>query len=117
MHHTPGHSPGSLCLLDRRNGLLFTGDTFYPGMLYAHFDDSDFETYRRSLGYLLGLVDQVSHLCPAHNEIYVPKEMLARALGGFERITAGQAPFESQGAIRVYHFEGFGVALSCALEL
>jgi glyoxylase-like metal-dependent hydrolase (beta-lactamase superfamily II) len=27
---TPGHTPDSLSLLDRKNGLLFTGDTFYP---------------------------------------------------------------------------------------
>jgi glyoxylase-like metal-dependent hydrolase (beta-lactamase superfamily II) len=33
IHHTPGHSPGSICLLDSRDGLLFTGDTFYPGTL------------------------------------------------------------------------------------
>lgn len=111
VHHTPGHSPGSICLLDSRDGLLFTGDAFYPGTLYAHFDDSDFDAYRSSLEHLVGLLDQVSHLCPAHNEAHVPKEMLSRALDGFERIAAGRAVFESQGEIRVYRFEGFGVAL------
>ena len=29
--HTPGHSPGSICLLDKENKILFTGDTFVPG--------------------------------------------------------------------------------------
>jgi len=111
VHHTPGHSPGSICLLDSRDGLLFTGDTFYPGMLYAHFDDSDFDAYRRSLEYLVGLLDRMSHLCPAHNEAYVPKEMLARVLGSFEQIAADQAPFELRDQVRVYRFEGFGVAL------
>src|SRR5262249_12511415 len=33
---TPGHSPDSVCLLDRKDRLLFTGDTFYPAALYAH---------------------------------------------------------------------------------
>ncbi len=111
VHHTPGHSPGSICLLDSRDGLLFTGDTFYPGTLYAHFDDSDFNVYRRSIEYLVSLLDQVSHLCPAHNEAYVPKEILARVLDGFEQIIAGQAAFELQDQVRVYRFEGFGVAL------
>ncbi len=27
VHHTPGHSPGSIRLWDSRDGLLFTGDT------------------------------------------------------------------------------------------
>jgi glyoxylase-like metal-dependent hydrolase (beta-lactamase superfamily II) len=111
VHHTPGHSPGSICLLDERQRLLFTGDTFYPGMLYAHFPDSDFDRYIQSFHYLVGLLDQVDHLCPAHNEAYVPKEMLIRTLDSFEQIAAGRAPFEIQDGIRVYRFEGFGVTL------
>jgi glyoxylase-like metal-dependent hydrolase (beta-lactamase superfamily II) len=112
VHHTPGHSPGSLCLLDSRDGLLFTGDTFYPGMLYADFEDSDFDAYRQSLKYLLGLLDEVNHLCPAHNEAYVPKEVLARVLEAFERVAAGEAAFELRDGIRYYRFEGFGVTLA-----
>ncbi len=111
VHHTPGHSSGSLCLLDSRDNLLFTGDTFYPGMMYAHFEDSDFDAYLRSLKYLVGMLDRVHHLCPAHNEAYVSKEALARALVAFEQIVAGQVAFELQDGIRLYHFEGFGVTL------
>lgn len=111
VHHTPGHSPGSICLLEDRDGLLFTGDTFYPGMLFAHLEGSDFEAYLKSMKYLVTLLDQVSHLCPAHNEAYAPREMLARVLDAFERITAGQVTFELQEETRVYRFEGFGVRL------
>ncbi|HOK57782.1 MAG: MBL fold metallo-hydrolase [Methanothrix sp.] len=28
--HTPGHSPGSVCLYERRDGILFSGDTVFP---------------------------------------------------------------------------------------
>ncbi len=111
VHHTPGHSPGSICLLDSRDALLFTGDTYYPATLYAHLEGSNFEAYLESMKYLVTLLDRVSHLCPAHNEAYAPKEMLAHVLNAFERITAGQAAFEVQEETRVYHFEGFGVRL------
>jgi glyoxylase-like metal-dependent hydrolase (beta-lactamase superfamily II) len=110
-HHTPGHSPGSLCLFDNRDGLLFTGDAFYPGMLYAHFVDSDFEVYLESLKHLVGTLGQVSHLCPAHNEAYVPNEALINALEAFERIAAGEVVPETRDGIRTYRFEGFGVTL------
>ncbi|HXL21413.1 MAG TPA: MBL fold metallo-hydrolase, partial [Candidatus Dormibacteraeota bacterium] len=30
---TPGHTPDAISLLDRANGLLFTGDTYYPGTI------------------------------------------------------------------------------------
>jgi len=29
--HTPGHTPGSVCLLAREAGTLFAGDTLFPG--------------------------------------------------------------------------------------
>jgi glyoxylase-like metal-dependent hydrolase (beta-lactamase superfamily II) len=109
VHHTPGHSPGDICLLDNRDGLLFTGDVFYTGMNYVHFEDSDFDAYLESLRYLVRLLDQVSHLCPSHNEAYVPKEALARMLDGCEQIATGEAEFELQDGIRVYRFEGFGL--------
>jgi glyoxylase-like metal-dependent hydrolase (beta-lactamase superfamily II) len=117
VHHTPGHSPGSICLLDGRDGILFTGDTFYPGTLYAHFEESDFDAYQRSLQYLTNLLNSVSHLCPAHNEAYVDKHALTRAQDAFFDISSGQAAFELQGEIRIYRFEGFAVALPNALGL
>jgi glyoxylase-like metal-dependent hydrolase (beta-lactamase superfamily II) len=112
VYHTPGHSPGSICLLDSRDDLLFTGDTYYPGMMYAHFEDSDFGDYCRTLDSMVELVPRVHHLCPAHNEAYVPKEALTRVQEAFEQIASGAASFESKGDAQIYRFEGFGVMLS-----
>jgi glyoxylase-like metal-dependent hydrolase (beta-lactamase superfamily II) len=111
VHHTPGHSAGSICLLDSGSDLLFTGDTYYPGMMYAHFEDSDFHAYRRSIAYLVGLLDRVRHLCPAHNEAYVPKERLGEVAAAFERMAAGQVPYQVENGIRVYRLERFGLTL------
>jgi len=47
---TPGHAPDAICLIDRENRLLFTGDTFYPAPLYTHLQGSNFETYAVILG-------------------------------------------------------------------
>src|SRR5215470_3631274 len=31
---TPGHTPDAISLIDRENGLLFTGDTYYPATIW-----------------------------------------------------------------------------------
>ncbi len=47
---TPGHTPGSLCFLDDRSQILFSGDTLFPGGPGAtHFPGGDFSTIIRSL--------------------------------------------------------------------
>jgi glyoxylase-like metal-dependent hydrolase (beta-lactamase superfamily II) len=109
VHHTPGHTQGSICLLDSRDNLLFTGDTFYTGMMFAHFEDSDFADYQKSIDYLVDLLPQVNHLCPSHNEAYVDKTALVRVQAAFAQIVADAAPFETRGNVRVYRFDGFGL--------
>jgi len=109
VHHTPGHTQGSICLLDSRDNLLFTGDTFYPGMMFAHFEDSDFTAYRNSIQYLIDLLPHVNHLCPSHNEAYVDKTALVRVKTAFEQIANDAVPFETKDNVRVYRFDGFGL--------
>jgi glyoxylase-like metal-dependent hydrolase (beta-lactamase superfamily II) len=119
VHHTPGHSPGSICLVESRDCLLFTGDTFYPdGTLVVHLPESDFTAYYQSIRYLLALSNRrpepVSQLCPAHNKAYAPKESLVRVSEAFERIARGQVEYEVQEKTRLYHFDGFRVRLPFA---
>lgn len=111
VHHTPGHSPGSICLLDSRDNLLFTGDTIYPGTLVAHLEGGNFEAYIESLRYLATLSNQISHLCPGHNEAYSSKELLTRVLAAFEGIASDQVAFEVQDKTRIYQFDQFRVIL------
>ncbi len=44
--HLPGHSPGSLGLLDEKDGVFFSGDAIYDGELYDLLPDSDRAAYR-----------------------------------------------------------------------
>ncbi|MFX1537508.1 MAG: MBL fold metallo-hydrolase [Promethearchaeota archaeon] len=111
VHHTPGHSLGSICLLDSRDNLLFTGDTYYPGMIYIHLEGSNFDVFVKSMTYLVGLLGQVDLLCPAHNEAHAPKEQLVSVLEACETISAGQAEFELLDKTKIYRFEGFGMRL------
>ncbi len=106
---TPGHTPDSLCLLDRTNRLLFTGDTFYPEALYAHFEGADVGQYTGSARRLAELADQIDWLLPAHMEPWLPSEYLVRMSDAFDVIREDSAPFVLTDGNRQYSFEGFSI--------
>lgn len=117
--HTPGHSPGSICLLDTKSRELFTGDTFYLSSLYAHFSESDLGAYSQTANYLASLVPSISVLRPSHDDgkrqPFAECEYLVRLARAFQRIKAGKANFSlgvcpySGEKIRDYRFEGFSI--------
>jgi len=107
IHHTPGHSPGGICLFDTEDRILFTGDTYYPGTMYANLQRSDFRTFLSSIKYLAGLVKDVSFLATSHNESKVASSEIRDALKGFEQINAGTAPYTVARGTRMYKFDRF----------
>jgi glyoxylase-like metal-dependent hydrolase (beta-lactamase superfamily II) len=107
---TPGHAPDALCLMDRENRLLFTGDTFYLAPLYTHLEGSDFDEYARTATRIAGLSGAIDALMTAHN-VPVADSRYALALGrAFAEIQTGQAQdFTLSDGLREYHFDGFSV--------
>ena len=55
---TPGHTPGSVCLLDEKNLLLFSGDTVSYGAVYMFGPKRNMENYLRSLEMLRNMKDR-----------------------------------------------------------
>lgn len=55
--HMPGHSRGSICLHDRDNKLLFSGDVVYDGTMIDWLPYSRVNDYISSCERLVGLVD------------------------------------------------------------
>jgi len=64
--HTPGHTEGSVCLLDEDNGLLFSGDTLFAGG-WGRVDlpGGDEAAMVASLARLTGLEDHIG-VFPGH---------------------------------------------------
>ena len=72
--HMPGHSPGSIALLDAKNKTLFSGDLIYDGDLYDSVYHSDREQYRESLQRLREFDVDVIH--GGHEESFGKQQML-----------------------------------------
>lgn len=109
--YTPGHSPGSICLLDKKNRVLFTGDTFFPGPLYAYPEDVDIDDYRSSIDRLYGRIEEYDYLCSGHNDPWVKSEVIPRVAEAFRIIMAGEGDFKQDGNLRRYYFEGFDILI------
>lgn len=62
--HTPGHTPGSVCLLGGDH--LFSGDTLFSGSIgRTDFPGGDMAAMRRSIGRLASLADEI-RVHPGH---------------------------------------------------
>jgi len=73
MLHLPGHSPGSIALLDERNGDFFSADAIYDEGLVDDIPGADVETY---LGTMLRLAElDVGTVYAGHGEIMDRRQM------------------------------------------
>lgn len=59
--HLPGHSPGSIGLLERKTGMLFSGDAIYDGPLIDNLHHSSLPDYVRTLRRLRALPVRTIH--------------------------------------------------------
>lgn len=65
--HTPGHTPGSVCFHLERAGILFSGDTLFPGGPGAtSFPGGDFAQIIESLQQRLFVLDDSTSVLPGH---------------------------------------------------
>lgn len=109
--YTPGHSPGSVCLLDPENRILFTGDTFFPGPLYAHASDVNIDDYMESIEKLTDRIHEYDFLCSGHNDPWVKSEVIPRVGGAFKTIFEGGGNFDEDDGLRRYYFDGFDILI------
>lgn len=113
--HTPGHSPGSICLWSEKEGLLFAGDTVYAGPLYVQFEDSDIAAYGESMRRLAALASGLDIVLPGHNWTPLEPQILGEMAEGFDQIGTGTARYRMQaspwGLLRRYEFLRFSVLL------
>lgn len=107
--YTPGHTPDSLCLIDRKNRLLFTGDTFYPAPLYVYLPGSDFKEFSQTAVLLAELQKDVDFLLTAHNETLLPSSNLSKLKNACSAIESKQAPYVKKDGFLEYSFDGFSI--------
>ena len=87
---TPGHTPDAICLLDRENGLLFTGDTYYPAPIWLYRPETNLDQYVTSVKKIAALAPEVKLVLGAHNIPVAEPAVLPRLVEAIQAVRAGQ---------------------------
>ena len=87
---TPGHTPDSISLIDRANGLLFTGDTFYPGEIWLYRPETDLPAYLAAIKKLVALAPETKLVLGAHNVPVAQPSVLPQLDAAIRSILAGK---------------------------
>jgi len=105
---TPGHTPDAICLLDRKNGLLFTGDTYYPAPIWLYRPETDLDAYVHSVERIAALAPQLHLLLTSHNVPVAEPSELPKLLVAIKKVRSGKAQPVSVGEGKVhYNVNGF----------
>ena len=110
---TPGHTPDSIALIDRANGLLFTGDTYYPAAIWLYRPETDMDAYVASVKRLAALAPQVKMVLGAHNIPVADPAVLPKLVDAILAVRAGKGDVKAEGAGKAIHtFQGFKFLLA-----
>lgn len=109
---TPGHTPDAIALLDEKNGLLFTGDTFYPGPIFLYRPETDLDAYVASVKKLAALTPRLQLLLPAHNVPVAEPSYLSRVVAAIEQVRSGKRKGVYQNGSYLYDFYDFSFRMS-----
>jgi glyoxylase-like metal-dependent hydrolase (beta-lactamase superfamily II) len=112
--HTPGEAPDHICLLDRREGILFCGDMLLEGPVWTHLDGGSLPDLVRSYRRLMESFDDIRHLMPSHNTPWLDRRLLPETLKGAEAVLAETAEYELvtdpwDRRLRLYPFGRFQI--------
>ena len=87
--HIPGHTPGSIALLDRENRFIITGDTVSDGPVFMFGETRNLDTYMKSLEKLISIADCFDTVYPSHGTFPLPPSQLSVNLEGAKKLAAG----------------------------
>jgi glyoxylase-like metal-dependent hydrolase (beta-lactamase superfamily II) len=105
----PGHTPGSIALLDRQNAVLIAGDSVSYFPIFIFGDIRDIRAFRESMVKLLKVKMDFNTVYPSHGSFPVHANQIDKLKTTAEKLIAGELkgvdpPLEIPALM--YEFEG-----------
>ena len=90
----PGHTPGSMALLDRATGMLFAGDPIQRnGRIFMFGAMRSLAAYIHSLKRLRTRAGEISCIWPCHADCPVDVGTIGELVAGAEAVERGEVPY------------------------
>lgn len=88
--HIPGHTPGSIAVLDVKGRFLISGDPIQDGSIFMFGPGRDLKIYADSLERLEGFADRFDEVWPSHGSFPVSPALIPQLKEAARKVLAGE---------------------------
>ena len=89
---TPGHTPGSIMLLEREKRMLISGDTIQDGTIFMFGSGRNMLAFQSSLQKMLDRADAFDAVWPSHGNCPLKPDIIPGVLRGAQELLDGKLP-------------------------
>ena len=87
---TPGHTPGSIMLLEREKRMLISGDTIQDGDIFMFGAGRNMQAFQNSLKKMMVMSDAFDSIWPSHGNYPLTADIIPGILKGAKDTAAGK---------------------------
>ena len=87
---TPGHTPGSIMLLEREKRMLISGDTIQDGDIFMFGAGRNMHAFQGSLKKMIDMSDTFDSIWPSHGSYPLKTDIIPVILQGTQDLLAGK---------------------------
>lgn len=92
--HIPGHTKGSIAILDVKKRVLFAGDSVQKGHIYMFGDKREPQKYEQSLDRLIAAKTEYDSIFASHDEYLIDGDYAEKVKEAWLMVQNGEVPFE-----------------------
>lgn len=89
---TPGHTPGSIMLLEREKRMLISGDSIQNGNIYMFGAGRNIQAFQESLKKVIAMAEAVDTIWPSHGSYPLTADIIPGILQGAQDLLEGKLP-------------------------
>lgn len=89
---TPGHTPGSIMLLEREKRMLISGDSIQDGNIYMFGAGRNIQAFQESLKKVIAMAEAVDTIWPSHGSYPLTADIIPGILQGAQDMLEGKLP-------------------------